>query len=136
MIRLAGYLFEGPRLLGGWTAPSMPAVFAVLYKQNPDTRPDRYAVIYAGHSDDLALDGFPFRHPVAECWVARAGSRWKVHIATLEVTGGTRAQIVKQLIAVYSPHCNPQKYDQAWKDHWIGEYSSAPNTGPLRQRGP
>jgi hypothetical protein len=142
MIRLgslAGYLFEGPRLLGGWTAPSVPAVFAVLYKENPDTRPDRYAVIYVGHSDNLAVDGFPFQHPMSDCWVARAGSRWKVHIATLEVAGGTRAhrvQIARELIAVYDPHCNPEKFDKAWKDQWIGEYSSAPTTGPLTQRGP
>jgi len=130
MIRLgslAGYLFEGPRLLGGWAAPSVPAVFAVLYKQNPDTRPDRYAVIYVGHSDDLAQEGFPFRHPMAECWVARAGSRWKVHIATLEVAGGTRAhreQIARELIAVYDPYCNPQKFDTAWQDHWISRESA------------
>ena len=122
MIGLAGYLFEGPRLLGGWTAPAVPAVFAVLYKQNPDTRPDRYAVIYVDHSDDLASAGFPFRHPVADCWVTRAASRWKVHIATLEVAGGTRAhreQIARELISVYDPYCNPQKFDKAWQDHWI-----------------
>jgi len=57
----------------------------------------------------------------------------------LEVAGGTRAhreQIARELIAVYDPYCNPQKFDKAWKDHWIGEYSSAPTTAPLTQRGP
>ena len=66
MIRLgslAGYPFEGPRLLAGWTPPSGPAVFAILCKPEPDAKPDKYAVIYAGHSDDLATERFPFSHP-------------------------------------------------------------------------
>ena len=75
MIRLgslAGYPFEGPRLLGGWTPPARPAVYAICYKPEPDTKPDRYAVIYVGHSDDLSAERFPFQHPRAHCWVRRA----------------------------------------------------------------
>ena len=44
MIRLgslAGYPFEGPRLLAGWTPPTTAAVYAIAYKPEPDTRPDR-----------------------------------------------------------------------------------------------
>ena len=51
MIRLgslAGYPFEGPRLLGGWTPPARPAVYAVLYK--PDPKAETYAVSYVGHA--------------------------------------------------------------------------------------
>lgn len=142
MIRLgtlAGYSFDGPRVLGGWTPPSRPGVFAVLYKPDPDTRPDQYAVIYVGHHDDLSTAGFPFKHPRAHCWVQRAGSRWKVHIATLDVPGGNRPhreQIVQELAAIYHPRCNEQQYDRAWKDQWIGEYEGAPNTRPLNPRGP
>ena len=66
MIRLgslAGYPFEGPRLLGGWTAPAEAAVYAIAYKPEPDARPDRYAVIYVDHSDNLSDERFPFKHP-------------------------------------------------------------------------
>jgi len=59
MIRLgslAGYPFEGPRLLGGWTPPQAAAVYAILCKPEPDAKPDKYAVIYVGHSDDLSAD--------------------------------------------------------------------------------
>ena len=44
MIRLgslAGYPFEGPRLLAGWTPPGTPAVYAIVYKPDPETRPER-----------------------------------------------------------------------------------------------
>jgi hypothetical protein len=141
MIRLgslAGYPFEGPRLLGGWTAPAQAAVYVIMYKPDPEAKPGRHAVIYVGHAEDLSAERFPFQHGRAACWIRRAGSRWKVYIATYEVPGGTRAhreQITRELIAVYQPQCNDEQYSQAWKDEWIGEYS-APTTGPVARRGP
>ncbi|HJY71940.1 MAG TPA: hypothetical protein VJ347_09195, partial [Streptosporangiaceae bacterium] len=74
MIRLgslAGYPFEGPRVLAGWTPKSSAAVYVITYKPDPDAKPDRYAVIYVGHSDDLTTERFPFQHPRAHCWVRR-----------------------------------------------------------------
>ncbi len=137
MIRLgslAGYPFEGPRVLGGWTPPAVPAVYAIVYKPDPQTRPDRYAVVYVGHSEDLSRERFPFGHPAAACWASRAGDRWKVYICTYEVPGGLpshRAQIAQELGAVYQPSCNEQQYERSWRDEWIGEYRGAPTTGPL-----
>ena len=141
MIRLgslAGYPFEGPRLLGGWTAPETAAVYAILYKPDAERKPERYAVSYVGHSENLAVERFPFQHPRAVCWIRRAGSKWKVYICTYEVPGGTtahREQIARELIAIYRPSCNEQQFDNAWMDHWIGEYT-APTTGPVARRGP
>jgi hypothetical protein len=125
---LAGYPFEGPRLLGGWTPPAAPAVYAVMYR--PEPAREQYAVIYVGHADDLSAERFPYRHPRAAAWISRAGSKWKVYIATYEVPGGTRAhreQIARELITVYRPGCNEQQYDNAWKDEWIS--NSSPNEG-------
>jgi hypothetical protein len=45
MIRLgslAGYPFEGPRVLAGWTPESSAAVYVITYKPDPDTKPDRW----------------------------------------------------------------------------------------------
>ena len=141
MIRLgslAGYPFEGPRLLGGWTPTATPAVYAIMYKPDPEAKPEQYAVIYVGHADDLTAVRFPFQHPRAHCWIKRAGSRWKVYVGTYEVPGGStahREQIARELMAVYQPRCNEQRYDQSWKDQWIGEYT-APTTAPVARRGP
>lgn len=142
MIRLgsaAGYPFEGPRVLGGWTPPPRPAVFAILYKPDPKARPDRYAVSYVGHGDDLSAERFPFRHPRAACWIRRAGGdRWNVYVAIYEVPGGGqphREQITQELIARYRPGCNSQQYDLAWKEEWIGDYT-APTTTSVTRRGP
>lgn len=141
MIRLgslAGYPFEGPRLLAGWTPPPVAAVFAILYKPDATARPEHYAVAYVGHGEDLSAERFPFQHPRAACWVRRAGSRWKVYVCTYQVPGGTaahREQIARELTAIYHPSCNERQYDHAWKDEWIGAYT-APTTGPVARRGP
>jgi hypothetical protein len=141
MIRLgslAGYPFEGPRLLAGWTPPQAAAVYAILYKPEPEAKPERYAVTYVGHCDDLSTGRFPFSHPRAQCWIRRAGSRWKVYIAVYQVPGGGRShreQITRELTAIYQPGCNQQQYDQAWREEWIGEYS-APTAAPVARRDP
>jgi hypothetical protein len=131
---LAGYAFEGPRLLAGFTPPARSAVFAIVYKPDPETKPERYGVVYVGHSDDLSSEGLPFHHTAARCWLERVdGDRFKLHICTLEAPGALashREEIVRELIAVYKPGCNPEQYDQAWSEHWIGDYV-APTTGPL-----
>lgn len=135
MIRLgslAGYVFDGPRLLGGWTPPHEPGVYVIMYK--PDPERERYAVIYAAESDDLSALGFPFRHPGAPCWTRRAGSKWRLHVATLDIPGGTRRhreQVVSELIAIYEPACNEERYDNSWRKEWIGETSDAPHPGIL-----
>jgi hypothetical protein len=129
MIRLgslAGYPFEGPRLLAGWTAPAVAAVYAILYMPDPAGQPERYAVVYVEHSDDLTAERFPFRHRRSPCWIKRAGSKWKVYICTYEVPGGTRShreQIARELTAIYRPGCNDQQYDPSWKPEWIGTSS-------------
>ena len=136
MIRLgslAGYPFEGPRVLAGWMPPAVAAVYVIVIKPDPDTKPEQYAVIHVGHADDLSTEGFPFNHRAARCWIDRAGGRFKVYICTYEAPGARRPhreQIAKELLAVYRPGCNAERYDQAWKDEWIGEYT-APTTGPL-----
>lgn len=138
MIRLgslAGYAFEGPRVLAGWTPPAVPAVYAVLYSADPGRAgSERLAVCYVGQSSDLSTEGFPFRHSAAPCWISRADNKFQLRIATFEVPGGTaahRQQIVQELVAVYHPSCNGQQYDQAWEPHWIGEYQAPNTTGPL-----
>ena len=131
---LAGYPFEGPRVLAGWTAPAIASVFVILIKPDVVKQPERFAVIFVGQSDDLSAEGFPFRHPVAPCWVKRAGGKWGVYIATYAVPGGLpthREQIVQELGAIYQPQCNDRQYDQVWKVQWIGEYYAPATTGPL-----
>jgi len=135
---LAGHAFEGPRALAGWTAPQEAAVYAILAKSNP-SRAQEFSVIYVGHSDDLTQEGFPLRHPRSQAWVKRADGKFNLHVCWLEVPGGTRAhreQISRELIAIYAPSCNVEKFDQAWKDEWIGEYDTAMTDALTTQKRP
>ncbi len=141
MIRLgslAGYSFEGPWLLSGWTPPKEPGLYAIMYKPHPDRKPGEYAVIYVGHSDNLAEEGFPWKHPHAHCWSERAGSKWKVYVSYSNLPGAERSHreaIARELIAQYDPACNPERYDRAWRREWIGDYQTEV-TGPLSKKGP
>jgi len=130
---LAGYPFEGPRSLAGWTAPQAPAVYAIFARNDIAGKPQEFSVIYVGHADDLSQVGFPFRHPRSAAWIKRAGSKFNLHVAWFEIMGGLpshREQVVQELLAVYKPSCNEEKWEDAWKEEWIGEYSTAV-TDPL-----
>jgi hypothetical protein len=138
MIRLgslAGYAFEGPRVLAGWTPPARPGVYAIMYKPEPETRPERYGVVFVAHSADLSREHLPFKHLAAPCWLERVGGdRFKLYVCFLEAPGAQashREQITRELVAVYRPGCNTDQYDQAWQDEWIGDYNAPGTTGPL-----
>ena len=137
MIRLGtlgGYSFEGPRVLGGWRPPPGPGIFAIVTPQAPGSQ--RFEVIYLGHADDLSAIGLPVRHPESESWIDRAGGKWNLSIAHYVIPGGTpshRERITEELIAMYHPSCNPEQFDRAWKEEWIGSYQ-APTAKPLTTR--
>ena len=137
MIRLgslAGYPFDGPRVLAGWAPPAVPAVYAILYRPAP--RRAQCAVFYVGASAPRTTAGLPVRQPAAPCWVERAGGRFGVHVATYEIPGGLpghRAQLAEELVSIYRPQCNDQQFDATWREEWIGSYR-APTTGPLTTR--
>ncbi|MGH2719241.1 MAG: hypothetical protein ACRDJU_11755 [Actinomycetota bacterium] len=126
MIRLgslAGYSFEGPVPLSDWEPADSPGVFAVMYRQDPQVA--QYAVIHAGPSDDLRAEGFPFGHPSAGCWEARAGSKEALLVAWFFVPGGTpriRNGIAQELNAVYQPVCSWGVYAQLRDVEWTAEY--------------
>ena len=92
MIRLgslAGYPFEGPRVLAGWTPPGVAAVYAVVYKPEPAI--ETYAVIYVDHSDDLSTERLPFNHP-RSCLLDQAGGR-SLQALDLHVRGARRSPL-------------------------------------------
>jgi hypothetical protein len=136
MIRLgslAGYPFEGPRALAGWTPLKIPAVYTIMTLNDPINKPQEFSTIFVGHNGDLTSLGLPYKHPRSPAWIARAKNKFNLYICWYEIPGGSerhREQIARELMAVYSPSCNVEQYDQTWKDEWIGEYSNA-FTDPL-----
>lgn len=136
MIRLgslAGYLFEGPRALSGFTPSKVAAVYTIMCLNDPLNKPQEFSTIYVGHCEDMTKVGFPFKHPSSALWISRASNKFNLHICWYEIPGGSkkhREQVARELMAIYQPSCNEEKYDQSWKDEWIGEYSNS-FTDPL-----
>ena len=137
MIRLgslAGYPFEGPRVLGGWTPPAEPRgvrdrVQAGARDQarhvrgdlrRPRRRPVRRA---ASRSTTPARDA-------GSGGRAAAGSSTSAPTRCPAGCPRTGSRSPRSSVAIYHPSCNEQQYDRSWKDEWIGEYT-APTTGPL-----
>jgi hypothetical protein len=55
------------------------------------------------------------------------------------VPGGTKAhreQIMQELIAIYDPSCNANKFDNAWKEEWIGAYDTSVTDALTTERNP
>ena len=53
--------------------------------------------------------------------------------------GGTKAhreQIMQELIAIYDPSCNTNKFDNAWKEEWIGAYDTSVTDALTTDRNP
>lgn len=129
---LGGYSFEGPWRLGGWTPPARSGIYAILYRADPDKSPNRYSVIFVGQAENLAEEGLPWKHPRSGCWLQRAGGKWGLYLAIFYPPGGTlniRLGIERELIGIYNPYCNEEKYDLGWEAHWIGGYQSKLTTG-------
>ena len=135
---LAGYPFEGPRVLGGLDAARRsPAVYAIMYRPEPETpaRPVRRHLRR------------PLRRPVGRAVpvppparrVLDRARRRPVEGATsarYEVPGGLRShreQIARELAAVYRPGCNEQQYERRGRTSGSASTTRRP-TGPLDHR--
>ena len=137
MIRLgslAGYPFEGPRVLGGWTPPASagglrdrvqarPGDQARAVRRDlrrPLRRPVRRAIPVPPPAGGVLGRSGPAAGGRSTSAPTRCPAACRSH----------REQIAQELGAIYHPSCNEQQYDRSWKDEWIGEYT-APTTGPL-----
>ena len=130
---LAGYPFEGPRVLAGWTPPAAAAVLR-------DPRPSRSRC--EGRAVRRHLRGsfrgsggrtLPVQPSPGRLLAATSGRSVQardLHVRGAGRTALHREQIVRELTAIYRPSCNTEQYDAEWKDQWIGDYQ-APTAGPL-----
>ncbi len=120
---------QGPGDFGGGP-PGAPATFA----------PDVVTQVLTSEGEVVQTVGADL--PVDEGDVAVATGADRSRLRTVTVDGvelrvltthlesGGAVQIARELTAVYQPGCNTERYDPAWKDEWIGDYT-APTAGPL-----
>lgn len=103
------YSFESAGELQTWRAPTVSAVFAITYKQNPAQRPKSHTVLYFGHAENLSLEMPGVNQQIHELWNERCGNNDDLYVFLYPMPGSTRAQrasVQWQLVSEYSPAGN------------------------------
>ena len=101
--------FAGAWKLGDWSAPEIPAVYAITYKQDPSARPKFHTVLFFGESNNLAELGLPWNHERSGSWIENAGSKEHLFIFVHPLPGATQSErwrLHEQLVSEYRPVCN------------------------------
>ena len=109
--------FLGPFPISA-TLPSIPGVYAVLYRERPLANPNVYTIMYVGQSVNLAERGFPRGHHAFTRWLQVAGNPSNIFIAILPMQGyleTVRRQVEQDMIAVNNPRCNNDPLSFLWK---------------------
>ncbi len=88
---LAGYPFEGPRLLGGWTPPAVGRRVRDRLQAGPGNQA-RAATpsSTSGTRDDLSAERFPFQHPAGA--LLGAAGRVEMEDLRLHLRGAGRVE--------------------------------------------
>lgn len=103
------YRFTSGGKLRTWTPPELPAVFAVTYKQNPDSKPKAHTALYFGCAENLSAEIPAVSMEIHELWNRHAGNVDELFVFMHPMPGSTRGQrerIRSQLVAEYAPAAN------------------------------
>ena len=67
------YKFNSGVPLTSWTPPAAPGVYALTYKQDPETKPKSHTVLYFGHAEDLLPASLRLSQTCFRC----LGRKWR-----------------------------------------------------------
>ena len=103
------YKFVSCGVLSSWLPPTVPAVFAITYKQDPQKRPKSHTVLYFGESEDLSQQVSWINQKVMDFWKESGGTADDLYVFVHAMSGSTkyeRSRVQERLIAEYQPHVN------------------------------
>jgi hypothetical protein len=101
--------FDGPYSITGWNPPFRAAVYAIMVKSNPISKPATYSILYFGESSNLSERGFFRSHHKYQCFLQHANSESDLYIGIHLMPGSTLAQrqyVESNLIRQFRPPCN------------------------------
>jgi len=101
--------FEGPYPITDWKPPYRAAVYAIMMKPDPKSKPRIYRILYFGESSNLSERGFYRSHHKYDCWVRKSGSENNLYIGIYRMPNSTadqRQKVEARLIEQYHPVCN------------------------------
>ncbi len=103
------YKFNSGVPLTSWSPPAMSGVYALTYKQDPDTKPKSHTVLYFGHAEDLSQQASAYHKHVLDAWVENGGKVGELFVFVFPMNGASRWQrssVQEQLVSEYSPQYN------------------------------
>jgi hypothetical protein len=106
-IQWGNITFDGPYRITTWDPPYRAAVYAIMYKQDPNS--NTYYIIYFGESSNLSDRGFYRSHHKFQCWLRAAGSESNIYIGIYQMPNSSpeeRRRVESALINQYNPRCN------------------------------
>lgn len=103
------YKFHAGGELRQSTPPAIPAVYAVTYKENPESKPKAHTVLYFGHAENLAEALPSVTEQLEQLWNKHAGNTAELYIFIYPMQGSSpreRQTVHGQLCAEYTPSAN------------------------------
>ena len=101
--------FSGPEKITNWNPPFRAALYAIMIKPDPVSKPDSFRIIYFGESGNLSERGFYKSHHSYQCWRRQAGTDTGIYIGIHLMPGSSieqRRVVEQRLIRKYNPSCN------------------------------
>jgi hypothetical protein len=95
--------------LKDWQPQGVPAVFAITYKRDFETRPKAHTVIYFGEADSLSRQAATINKDVGAWWQEYGQTGQELFVFMHEMPGSSqyeRANVQRQLINEYDPQAN------------------------------
>jgi hypothetical protein len=101
--------FDGPYSVSAWEPPYRAAVYAIMMKPDPISKPSTFRMLYFGESSNLSERGFFRSHHKYNCWIQHAGSEDNLYIGTHLMPDSSqeeRTRVEQGLISRFDPACN------------------------------
>lgn len=103
------FKFSSVGALVHWSPPTLPAVYAVSYKQDPKNSPKSHTVLFFGQANDLNQQAPAHNQEILDVWAHSGGDINELMVFIHPMPGSTltdRLNVHERLVAEYRPDYN------------------------------
>jgi len=103
------FKFKGAGALINWSPETIPALYAITYKQDPQNRPKSHTVLFFGQAEVLAEQAPLYNQEILDNWTINGGRADELFVFIHPMPGSTqrhRLNAFEQLVEEYRPQGN------------------------------
>jgi hypothetical protein len=103
------FKFGSAGSLVDWSPQTIPALYAITYRQDPKNKPKSHTVLYFGQAENLSEQAPASNREILDTWVNNGGVADELFIFVHPMPGSTlidRLVVHEQLVIEYRPDCN------------------------------